>query len=204
MIKNLNILKLFSTSRLLFYPAMAFILFVAACSKNPSAGNDEKSWLPSGQITISKQAPQVTAPNSLSMLGFLPVLGTHTGIWLSIESKNNNVKLMDGSRVIASGTAESIDDIPPGTYQVLHMQKDALWYAPDRYFQRRSLSIPSQGARDRFRRGALGEYAIFINKDIPIHSGPVSLDEITGIRLKTQDISKIYYQLQVGSIIEVY
>lgn len=183
--------------------SVAFCALVSACSKSPKLGSDEKVWLKSGQITISKAAPSVSAPRTLNMLGFLPVLGSHAGIWLSIDTQSKKVELMDGNRLISSSMVEEAQNISPGSFQVLHMQKDALWYAPDQYFMKRSLPIPSQGDKARFRRGALGEYAIFLNKDTPIHSGPVYTEEIGGIRLKEADLSKIFYQLQVGSIIDV-
>lgn len=206
MIKYLNRLNSLSTrfrESLLVLVFAAGVVALISCSKNTDYRSEERRWLPSGQITISRKAPEVTSPRSLNMLGFLPVLGTHAGIWLSVDSSKKEISLMDGNRVLSSSSAEGTDRIEPGTYQVLHMQKDALWYAPDSYFRMRNLPVPSQGDKARFRRGALGEYAIFINKDTPIHSGPVADQEVGGIRLKEADLSKIYYQLQVGSIIDV-
>lgn len=197
---NYNRLLNFSTTAL---KVATVVTLLAACSKSPSLETSQKSWLKNGMITISKAAPAVSSPRSLNMLGFVPVLGSHQGVWLSIDTKSKKVELMDGNRLVSSSQLEEADQIPAGSFQVLHMQKDALWYASDGYFIRRNLPVPSQGDKQRFRRGALGEYAIFLNKDTPIHSGPVYTDEIGGIRMKESDLSKIFYQLQVGSIIDV-
>lgn len=195
--KNSKILGKFST------PLLAAIIFLG-CSNSRPINDEEKRWLASGQITISRSAPEAASVGSMSMLGFLPVIGTHTGLWLSIDSKSKKVSLMEGSRIISTSEVDGMaSGITPGSYQVLHMQKSALWYATDEYFTKRGLEVPSQGDKARFRRGAFGEYAIFLNKDTPIHSGPMFVDEIGGIRLSESDMSKIYYQLQVGSIIEV-
>jgi hypothetical protein len=190
-------------SLLVFSTITSFVILLSGCSKSPNITSDQKYWLKSGQITISRALPSVSAPRSLNMLGFLPVLGSHAGIWLSIDTSAKKVELMDGNRLISASDIEDAQDIGHGSFQVLHMQKDALWYAPDQYFIKRNMSVPGQGDKARFRRGALGEYAIFLNKDTPIHSGPVYSEEIGGIRLKENDLSKIFYQLQIGSIIDV-
>lgn len=181
----------------------AFCLGLAACSGGSKNTQENKAWLQSGQIVISKSAPEVSEPRSLNMLGFFPVAASHSGTWLSFNKTEKSISLMDGARVITTSKAQGGEDLTAGSYQVLHMQKNPLWYAPDSYFSTRSLDIPSQGDKARFRRGALGEYAVFINKETPIHSGPLWSSEIGGIRVSEDDLSKIYYQLQIGSIIEV-
>ena len=178
-------------------------LFTSCSNPKSSDQSQGKSWLPSGQILISRPVPPVSVPSSESMLGFIPVIGSHSGLWLSINLKTPEISLMEGSRVVTSTKFEGGSSLAAGSYQILHMQKSPLWYAPDSYFTARNLSIPPQGDRARFRRGALGEYAIFLNKDTPIHCGPVWSDDVGGIRISEGDMAKIYNQLQVGSIIEV-
>ena len=85
----------------------------------------------------------------------------------------------------------------------MHKQRNPLWYAPDSYFKARLLPLPAEGDRSRFRRGALGEFVLFVDKDTPIHSGPFGSEEIGGIRLEEDDISRLYYQLELGATIRV-
>lgn len=187
------------------FAVLSLSIFFSACSrgKGATASNDERNYLASGQIVISRPAPEASAPRSLNMMGFVPVLGTHVGNWLSVNRADKNLSLMEGNRVISSSKIKGADSLTPGSFQVLHMQRNPLWYAPDSYFTNRHLVVPPQGDKDRFRRGALGEFAIFLNKETPIHSGPVWSEEIGGVKVEEADLSKIYYQLQVGSIIEV-
>ncbi|MCO6431680.1 MAG: L,D-transpeptidase [Deltaproteobacteria bacterium] len=183
---------------------LVLMLGMAGCGRShPAVTEPDKKWLPSGQIVLSRPVPEVSSPRSLNMLGFIPIIGSPSGIWLSINLSSSELTLMEGSRVITSSKLEGGEGLSPGSYQVLHMQRSPLWYATDRYFEQRSLPVPPQGDRARFRRGALGEYAIFINKDTPIHCGPVWSEEVGGIRIPEPEMAKIYNQLQVGSVIEV-
>jgi hypothetical protein len=190
--------------------AILFLLLVSAsiiaCTKYPSNQNTE--WQQNGQITLSRSMPAVTNTDAKNenMLGFVPVIASRTSNWLEISLKDKSLKLMNGTKELASSQLdlnETFSGIEPGNYQVLHMQKNPLWYAPDSYFTSRGLNLPPQGDKNRYRRGALGEYAIYIKKDTPIYSGPVLLDDIGGIRVEEKKLSSVYYQLQVGSLVEV-
>jgi hypothetical protein len=110
---------------------------------------------------------------------------------------------MEGDKEISVSSGEGFENLKPGTYHVLHKQRNALWYAPDSYFSSRSLPLPAQGDRSRFRRGALGEFVLYVDKETPIHSGPVWSAEVGGVRLGSADLSRMYYSLDVGAPIEV-
>jgi hypothetical protein len=134
----------------------------------------------------------------------MPVIqATHSGTWLSINSIERSIRLMSGDSVISTASGDGLDKVTPGTYQLLHKQRNALWYAPDSYFSSRNLPVPPQGDKSRFRRGALGDFVLYINKDTPIHSGPFWSTDIGGIRLEDSELSRIYYQLPVGAEIEI-
>jgi hypothetical protein len=51
-----------------------------------------------------------------------------------------------------------------GNYNVILKQKRPLWYAPDNYYTERNLPLPGEGASERYLKGALGEYAIYLIK----------------------------------------
>ena len=139
----------------------------------------------------------------MAKLGFLPAIGAYAGHWLSIDTSAKKVVLMEGDRVVDAAAVENLGNVKAGTYQLLHKQRNPLWYAPDGYFSRRNLKVPPQGDRSRYRRGALGDFALFIDKDTPIHSSPVWADDVGGIRVAEGDLSRLYYRLDVGSFIEV-
>jgi hypothetical protein len=110
---------------------------------------------------------------------------------------------MDGDKEVNVITGEGVEKLKPGIYQLLHKQRNALWYAPDSYFSARDLAIPAQGDRSRYRRGALGDFVLYIDKDTPIHNSPIWDDEIGGVRLDDADMSRLYYALEVGAAVEV-
>ena len=91
----------------------------------------------------------------------------------------------------------------PGRYTVALKQSNPLWYAPDSYFRQRSLRLPPEGSKDRFKRGALGSQALFLNEQTPIHSGPIGMSEIGGLRISPADMAKIFQSVQVGTVVEV-
>jgi hypothetical protein len=78
-----------------------------------------------------------------------------------------------------------------------------LWYAPREYFVNRSLKVPHEGSRERFRRAALGNRAIYLNNQAPIHSGPVWLAEIGGMRVDQRKMEQLYSMVPVGTRVEV-
>jgi len=181
------------------------LLFLCSCSSGTGFKSvPAPALLSDGVIVLSRPAPMVSnVSGEISALGFLPVQAAPSGVWLAINSAGTTLSLMDGDKVLSSVSGEGIQKIKPGEYKLMHKQRSALWYAPDSYFSARNLPVPPQGDRLRFRRGALGDFVLFINKETPIHSGPIWLDEIGGIRMNENDISRIYYRLPVGATIEV-
>ena len=172
-------------------------LVTVGCSDSVRSQLDERT-AGSGSIVL---ANRTTEP--LSMFGFLPTSLSQAGSWVQIDTQAKKLVLMDGDKVVFETAADGADHLAPGKYQVLHKQRSALWYAPDAYFTSRSLPVPPEGDRARFRRGALGDFAIFLGKDLPVHSGPVWSSEIGGVRLDEADISRLYYSIDVGGSVEV-
>jgi hypothetical protein len=91
----------------------------------------------------------------------------------------------------------------PGSYAVALKQNDPLWYAPPTYFLRRGIQVPADGTKARFMRGALGSKAIFLDREIPIHSGPVWTEEIGGLRVSADDMARIFDAVTVGGRVDV-
>jgi len=186
---------------------IALVVAVAGSVGCSPTSESPGSWIRDGIITIARPLPLEAgrkingSPSSL--LGFVPVPGVQGGAWLSISTSEGAINLMNGSSVAASVQGEGIKELRPGTYKVVHKQRAPLWYAPDNYFSVRQLAVPAEGEKSRYLRGALGDFVLFLNKDTPIHSGPIWSDEIGGIRLNEGDISRLYYQLEVGAPVEI-
>lgn len=158
----------------------------------------------SGIIVLSRRLPVVSTPNErFSLLGFLP--NSQRGNWLDIDRGSKSVKLMSGDSLILQATgAEGIASLPVGNFSIQHKQRAALWYAPDSYFSSRGLQTPTEGSRDRLLRGALGEFVLFIDESHPLHEGPIWSAEIGGVRLDESDISRMYYQLDLGALVSIH
>jgi len=157
----------------------------------------------SGSIMLSSPIPEAKPSEYTTTFGFSPQSAGHPGPWLLILRNERLVQLMEGEQVVQSTSGRGIENLTPGIFQLLHKQRRALWYAPDSYFAARRLKIPPEGDRSRLLRGALGEFALFLNKETPLHSGPLWIREIGGIQLDDNALSKIYYTLPIGAPIEV-
>lgn len=185
-----------------FLLVVALFIGLSACARQaaPAPATD---WLSDGSIVISRPLPAAGALAMQPVLGFIPIYRSHTGTWLSIDTSARSMALMEGDKALFSASGQGIERVRPGSYQLLHKQTRPVWYAPDSYFTERALPVPSQADSVRFRRGALGDFAIFFNKDTPIHNAPVWSDDVGGIRMSDTDITRIYYTLDIGSEIEV-
>jgi hypothetical protein len=185
-------------------------LALSACLRyhvDQSASN--KVSLGNGEILLARAVPGVVdlGPKSqLRAMGFLPsgIYPTISGPWLEISRDEKLVRLMNGADVVREIVAEGVSRLQPGNFSIVLKQRAPLWYAPDSYFSNRALPLPKSGDQDRYRRGALGEFALFIAENIPLHSGPVDTDEVGGVRiLSGEDMSRVYYTLAIGSSVVV-
>jgi len=185
---------------------------LSACSLL-SSSEDAKSTVPvttypsTGIVSLAGPIPAIQPPSAIlasaRALGFVPTQAIHDGSWVSIESSTGMVRLMNGSSELRSGVAEGAKKLRAGTFQLRHKQRSALWHAPESYFASRGLAVPAAGAKDRFLRGALGEFSLFIDKATPIYSGPLWTPELGGVRVEENLLSSMYYSLKVGAPIEV-
>lgn len=180
------------------------LFFVAGCGASKvSAPSIDRAFKPSGIVVVSRPAPAPKVGTNIPLLAFLPVNQGHEGKWLSIDRKLSKLTLMEGAAALFTIDGEGLENLKAGIYSVIHKQKSPLWYAPDTYFTARMEPVPAEGDKDRYRRGALGEFAMFLDKDTPLHCGPVSLPEIGGARLSDVPFSRVYYSLPVGAPVEV-
>ena len=170
-------------------------LAIAACSR----------LKPSGSIVISRIAPALAAPapESAPLLGFLPGGATHNRNWILVDRSAGTLSVMAGQLGVSSFEAHGLDKIPAGRYQVLHKQARPLWYANDAYFTARGLPVPPEGSSERYLKGALGEAALYLDRDTPIYSSAFASDEVGGIRLSASDLEAVFSAVEVGAAIEL-
>jgi hypothetical protein len=193
--------------------SLCLVTCLSACSLFSSSEQTGLEALPEGSypkdgtVSLAGPIPAIQPASSIMAsaraLGFVPTEAVHDGSWVSIDSSSGMVRLMNGANEVRSGVAEGAKNLRSGTFQLKHKQRSALWHAPASYFASRGLSIPSDGAKDRFLRGALGEFSLFIDKTTPIHSGPLWTPELGGVRVEENLLSSMYYSLEVGAPIEI-
>ncbi len=191
-------------TRLIFAASLLGTLVSTGCVPMTSP-NHSKQLLSSGVIAISRPIP-VASTNS-----FLATIATSSQSSISENRAETVVISRTDATITAFNTlgtplifrAEGAEGLSPGSFTITVKEEQPLWYAPNVYFQRRSLKIPQEGSRDRFRRAALGKRAVFLNNRIPIHSGPVWLEEIGGLKVRSSDMSALYAMLDVGTRVEI-
>lgn len=180
-------------------------LVTAGCATNrpPVVEQNQPQWLASGVVALARPVPQHEFLSPSKLLGFMPLQAVQLGTWMKVSTTAGAIELMEGNTALLKTAAHGIKSLEPGVYNIVHKQREPLWYAPDRYFVARKLSTPPAGDKRRYLRGALGEYVVYLDKDTPIHSGPVWINDIGGLQLPTKDLARLYYQLEVGSLVRV-
>jgi len=186
--------------------------FLSSCSfsskeKDPptrsTSSEEAHQWMADGTIMLSRSIPTPRNSTRTSGLGFLPTLGALGSTWLAIDTKHGIINLMEGDKITVTTKGTGLNALKAGHYQLILKQRNPLWYAPASYFSDRLLTVPPEGDKSRFRRGALGDFVLYIDKETPLHSGPIWTKDIGGIKVDESSLSKMYYLLNVGSSIEV-
>jgi hypothetical protein len=181
------------------------------------------NYLKSGSILLSHKIPKRLDSQALSikqetlqtqpkaddislmapLIGFFPPAETYipaeNETWIEIISSEKKIVLHKGRTPIKEMRAEGDIPIEPGEYFLQHKQKNPLWYAPDTYFTRRNLTPPEQGNRLKYRKGALGKFAIYPTTSFPIHCAPVWSEDVGGLRVSLAELSSIYHIVPLGA-----
>lgn len=151
------------------------------------------------QLQSQKIDPLEFAP----LVGFFPLSiqfkPADNEVWMQIVKEKNQIEVYKGKELIKSISAEGSIALAPGEYPLQHKQRNPLWYAPDEYFSKRELRVPPRGDHFRYRRGALGNYAVYPTMDFVIHSGPFWSEEVGGLKVSEADLASIFVMLYVGT-----
>lgn len=162
---------------------------------------------PSNSIAADSltDAPIVAVP-AVPMIGLVPgsipaLLAPRIepiGAWLSIDQSKKTLSIVESGTTVFS--APFFGNAPSGSsYSVLLKQRNAVWFAPDQYFTARGLDLPATSSRERYLKGALGDFVVYLAENFAIYSGPTDVPEISGIRVEPNDLARLYYLLPVGA-----
>lgn len=119
-----------------------------------------------------------------------------------IETKKHTLTLSVPGASPVVMKASGAYTLKPGTYRVGLKKNNPVWQAPPTYFQRRGLPVPAEGSPARLIR-ALGDKAIYFDKQLAIHSGPVWNAEVGGLKIASADMTRLFDVVREGATIEV-
>ncbi|MBP9837365.1 MAG: L,D-transpeptidase [Proteobacteria bacterium] len=174
----------------------------------------DNNFLNSGTIILSYQVPkQDELAGNDTPITFAPIIGyfppsisylpADNEVWLEINKDNAKVTLYKGKNPVKEMPVEGKINLNPGDYFLQKKQKEPVWYAPDTYFSTRKLNVPSADDKLRYRKGALGKFAIFPTTTFPIHCASIWSEDVGGLRVTQTDLASIYYMLQIGAPVVV-
>lgn len=162
-----------------------------------------ESFLTSGTIVISRSLPKVDTKEVLALrkeygkdygtlLGYVPLADNQTeATWLEYERSSGLLKLFHEGSLVKSLNTRGELTLPDGDYEVMSTAKNPLWYASDDYFRSRHLTIPAQGDISRYRSGALGAHAMFLDENVAVHSSVIWSREVGGLQLASNDLQEM-------------
>lgn len=113
-----------------------------------------------------------------------------------------------GSRLGSRAGASWSFDTPIGAFEVGRKKKDPLWYAPDWHYVERGLPIPPAYSDERYQRGVLGDYALYLSDEIAIHgtddARSVGRASSHGcLRMHNADIAVVYPLVEIGTRVAI-
>ena len=195
----------------------AIILVMTGCATSSFNPTPTERWLPDGSLGLVRPVPRMsmiseamaqpksdmfTEPKA-RMRAPSEMPSTDLAPRLIIETTKHTLTLSRPGEAPITMKAQGAYALKKGTYSVALKQADPLWYAPPTYFLRRGMKVPPDGSKARFMRGALGHQALFFDKQVAIHSGPVWNDEIGGVKLSSEDMAQLFETVALGTQVEV-
>jgi hypothetical protein len=157
---------------------------------------------PNGSVIIARPVPKVEILEP-SVQKLFPFIAPIAQSIIHIDRKTGEVSLMEDGRTTAKFTSDGAKNLNPGSFKLIHKQRHPLWQAPADYFRKRNLPVPPEGSSARLLKGALGDFALFINEKTPIHSGATWSEDVGGIKLSDSSLAQLYYRVEVGTSIVI-
>ena len=168
-----------------------------------SARAAEREQLASAMTPTAESGQRLMAP----LVGYFPPAGVfvpaENETWIEINRELGVLSVYRGKEVVKEAKTEGSVSLPEGDYYLQHKQAQPLWYAPNEYFKKRQLLVPEAENRLRYRRGALGQFALYPTTTFPIHCGPIWSEDVGGLRVSPQDMASIYHLVPLGSPVVV-
>lgn len=181
---------------------------LSACSLTTGEQQD-RTWLRDGSLGLSRPVPAAsttagsTSPRASLRADHASTVDTGGSNFIVISRKDRTLTAISPNSSPLVFKSEGAQHLPEGTFSITLKEENPLWYAPREYFLKRSLTLPEEGSRERFKRAALGSKTIFLSNHTPIHSGPVWMEEIGGVRLGAAEMQQLFSMITVGTRVEI-
>lgn len=206
--------------KLSLYLLIICVFSIVSCSSLTYPFHSASSFKSSGTIVMSHRVPDNASFSNLSnsdklasspslfapLIGYFPAMSylpADNEIWIEISRSEKKISIYKGKETLKDIKAEGNVELDAGEYYLQHKQKQPLWYASDDYFKNRKLEVPDSSARLRYRKGALGRYALYPTTNFPIHCAPIWTEEVGGLKVSLNDMVDIYSMIPVGAPIIV-
>jgi hypothetical protein len=190
----------------------SFSILLSACgiAAHPS---EQNQWLADGSIALYREVktPPPIPISATSLHTFAPISAdlsefanqsiNQIRISLNRSSQALMIRGLGAAPVLVPVEgASQLSELSP--QKIILKQENPLWYAPDSYFTKRGIAVPAPFAEERFRRGALGAFALFLEGGIPIHTGPFWSEEVGGLRISEEAGAALFAAIPLGTSIE--
>ena len=163
----------------------------------------ETTYNQSGMIAIAESLPTYKSELSPQIVSFLAADNKIEGNWLLIDTKHRTLSIKNGDETLDTVAIKGNMGVRPGMYSVFYKEESPLWYASDNYYYSRNLTPPQKYSQERYVKGALGNFAIFLNENIAIHDSKINTFDVQGLRIDSNDIKKVYSSLKSGALVRV-
>lgn len=201
-------------ANIVLFSSISTLLSACGIAPRPPA---QPQWLADGSIALYREvkSPPPITITAESLRTFAPMNSALTAsaaerapVRISLDTASDALLIRGLAAVPLLVPVEGASEIPldsfspPTPLRVVLKQENPLWYAPDSYFTERGLAIPSPVAEGRFRRGALGPFALFLDSGIPIHTGPFWSREVGGLRISEEAGEALFALIPLGATLE--
>lgn len=194
------------------------VMLFGCSAVTPRPGPQVVNNLSRGTFTLSRAIPKSTEPTFVSSekkvqtppqsLAFAPALAPKTpnsGIQMELDASALKLLAHRNGQVVVEVPLQAVPDNLPQRQEIIHKQDNwPAWHATDSYFEKRGLPIPPKFSANRFLRGALGELALFISGNTPLHCGTFSGEQVGGIIAKScESLRTLFNEVRVGTELHV-
>ena len=188
-IKNFNILP---------------ILLLCSCSlytqkQDTSEQTYMNNYNQNGMIAISESLPTIKSDLSPQIVTFLAADNKIDGNWLLVDTRRRTLSIKNGDTTLDTVDIQGNMGVRNGMYRVFYKEEYNIWYDYSR-----NMTPPEQFSKERYVKGALGNFAIFLSENIAIHDSKISTFDVQGLRIDSNDIKKVYSSLKSGALVRVY